>query len=692
MKKIILLTTLLINGICYSQNQIFVSTTGNNSIGDGSISNPYSTIKYAGDQAMPGDTVFVRAGTYQNSDFGDNDIWTGEPVARLSNINGTAGNYITFIAYQNEQIVIEFDGIYGFLIQNSSYIKIQGFIFDGIADSITQQQAEDAWGLYKDTNGVIHDLEAEMGIDITDTSIIGTSINQPLSSDNTIEKPIEYNGRALVSNKSHHIEFIGNTIRNVPSAAIRAQQSDYITITKNKVYDNTFWTTQGVGAITISEATVRPSGDTYSGTKIIITENEVYQNENRLISWNPTKTFVHFEIDEGTGLFLTRNKDTYSHGEMLIANNLSYKNGASGIVCHHTNDVTIEHNTVFDNATTNHGNPGGIGVNVSDNVKILSNISYSKSNKWALGILAEPVTNLILDSNIVFNNSGSINVIRSTSSNPLTNGWREMNPLFTDENNYDFSLSNSSTAIDNASIQSGQTTDFFGNNRDTTPDIGAIEYNLIVGCSTSNGTDTKTECNSYTWIDGNTYTASNNTATFNIVGGAANSCDSLVTLDLTINSVSDITTTTSGVTISATNTGATYQWLDCDNNNAIITGETGQSYTVTINGNYAVELTENGCLDTSACVAFITVGVVENSFDDILKVYPNPTYGDFSIDLGAIYESSVVSITDISGKLIDSKTISLSQVLNLSIKGPVGIYIVSIQAGNKKAVIKLVKE
>ncbi|WP_203258841.1 T9SS type A sorting domain-containing protein [Hyunsoonleella ulvae] len=481
MKKILLFTMLFMSYISYTQNQIFVSPSGNNSSGDGSISNPYGTIKHAGDQANPGDTVFVRAGTYQNSDFGDNDIWTGEPVARLSNINGTASDYITFIPYQNEQVIIEFDGIYGFLIQNSSYLKIYNFIFDGIADNITQQEAEDAWGLYKDTNGVIHDLETEMGIDINDPSIIGTSIDQPSSSDGSIEKPIEYNGRALVANKSHHIEFTGNTIRNVPSAAIRAQQSDYITISNNKVYDNTFWTTQGVGAITVSEATVRPLGDTYTGTKIVITQNEVYQNENRLISWNPNKTFVHFEIDEGSGIFLTRNKNTYVHGSMLIANNLSYKNGASGIVCHHTNRATIEHNTVFDNATTNHAKPGGIGVNASDDVKILSNISYSKSNKWALGILAEPVTNLVLDSNIVFNNSGSTNVIRSTTSNPLTSGWNETNPLFIDENNYDFSLSNSSTAIDNASSQSAQTIDYLGNIRDANPDIGAIEYNETLG-------------------------------------------------------------------------------------------------------------------------------------------------------------------------------------------------------------------
>jgi len=210
--------------------------------------------------------------------------------------------------------------------------------------------------------------------------------------------------------------------------------------------------------------------------------------------------------------------------------------------------------------------------------------------------------------------------------------------------------------------------------------------------SMATGTDMRTECNSYTWIDGNTYTASNNSATFNIVGGAANGCDSLVTLDLTINSVSDLTTSTSGVTISANNTLATYQWLDCDNNNAVIASETQQSFTVTTNGNYAVELTENGCVDTSSCVAITTVGIIENSFGDGLIVYPNPSSGDFSINLVTTYENIKIVITDISGKMIESKTTTQSQILNLCIKEPIGIYIVSIQAGNKSAVIRLVKE
>ena len=41
------------------------------------------------------------------------------------------------------------------------------------------------------------------------------------------------------------------------------------------------------------------------------------------------------------------------------------------------------------------------------------------------------------------------------------------------------------------------------------------------------------DCNSLTWIDGNTYTSSNNTATYTIQNTAG--CDSIVTLDLTLN-------------------------------------------------------------------------------------------------------------------------------------------------------------
>ena len=162
--------------------------------------------------------------------------------------------------------------------------------------------------------------------------------------------------------------------------------------------------------------------------------------------------------------------------------------------------------------------------------------------------------------------------------------------------------------------------------------------------------------------------------------------------DLTINNVSDLTTSVSGVNISANNSLATYQWLDCDNNYAVISSETGQTFTPTSNGNYAVELTENGCVDTSACVNINSVGILENNFGAEVVVYPNPTHGNFSVDLGQKHESLVISITDIQGRLIQSTEYINAQFLNLNISEPSGIYIMTITSKDQRAVIRLVKE
>lgn len=152
-----------------------------------------------------------------------------------------------------------------------------------------------------------------------------------------------------------------------------------------------------------------------------------------------------------------------------------------------------------------------------------------------------------------------------------------------------------------------------------------------ITCSSTSGVDVITACDSYTWIDGNTYTASNKTATYTLTNAAG--CDSVVTLNLTIDSVSDVSTTLNGVAITANNNFASYVWMDCDNNFSPIPGETNTSFSATKNGNYAVQLSENDCVDTSACLAITTVGITENSFADYFDVYPNPTNGEFVIFL-----------------------------------------------------------
>ena len=73
-------------------------------------------------------------------------------------------------------------------------------------------------------------------------------------------------------------------------------------------------------------------------------------------------------------------------------------------------------------------------------------------------------------------------------------------------------------------------------------------------------------------------------------------------------------------------------------------------------------------------------------------VYPNPTNGNFSIDLGKNYQTTTIIITDIVGKVIQTQIYNKSQLLNLSIEEPAGIYLLMIESGDKKSVTRLIKE
>lgn len=208
--------------------------------------------------------------------------------------------------------------------------------------------------------------------------------------------------------------------------------------------------------------------------------------------------------------------------------------------------------------------------------------------------------------------------------------------------------------------------------------------------NSATGTDFRTECSPFEWIDGNTYTSSNNSSTYNIVGGAANGCDSLVTLDLTINSLNLSVNQTDSV-LTADQVGGNYQWLICPQMTPI-DGATNQSLITSANGDYAVIVTYDGCSDTSACYTVSGVGILENDFGSQFILYPNPTDGNFSIDLGDKHGSVSITIKDLIGHVVQFHDYSNIHLLNLKLEAPNGVYLLIIESENKTAVIRLVKK
>lgn len=137
----------------------------------------------------------------------------------------------------------------------------------------------------------------------------------------------------------------------------------------------------------------------------------------------------------------------------------------------------------------------------------------------------------------------------------------------------------------------------------------------------------------------------------------------------------DVSVTQNGSTLIANQLVAAYQWLDCDNNNAPITGEVNQFIDVPATGSYAVEVTQNGCTDTSDCI-FIDVTGLGELDGSLISLYPNPTSSDFTID----YDGSVIEIVvyDVAGKVADADIHTENKTVNMSKLAP-GTYHVKIR-------------
>lgn len=170
-------------------------------------------------------------------------------------------------------------------------------------------------------------------------------------------------------------------------------------------------------------------------------------------------------------------------------------------------------------------------------------------------------------------------------------------------------------------------------------------------CS-SNRIDSVVACKTYTWIDGNTYTRSNDTARVILTNSVG--CDSIVILNLKIDTV-NVSTTLTLDSIIANASGLSYQWLDCNNNYAPIVGKTAQSFHFTVNGNYAVEINESGCIDTSDCVNIVGLNIndIENSK---LRIQPNPTTGELMLESDLLGDG-IIHIYNIQGQLVYRKKV-----------------------------------
>jgi hypothetical protein len=155
-------------------------------------------------------------------------------------------------------------------------------------------------------------------------------------------------------------------------------------------------------------------------------------------------------------------------------------------------------------------------------------------------------------------------------------------------------------------------------------------------------------------------------------------CDSVITLQVTIKTM-DPGVTVNNNTITANQPGATYQWIDCNNGNAILVGDINQAFTATKPGSYAVIINNGVCAaDTSACQLIIATDIAKQITMDVI-VYPNPTSMLLNISSPGIAQQRVALMNGLGQYVYqhlftDKHTIDMSNL-------PAGIYFINISNG-----------
>ena len=233
--------------------------------------------------------------------------------------------------------------------------------------------------------------------------------------------------------------------------------------------------------------------------------------------------------------------------------------------------------------------------------------------------------------------------------------------------------------------------------------------NLTINNANSSNTDITT-CDSYNW-NGNTYSVSG-AYTFSTTNSAG--CDSTATLNLTITpntntcniigegQVNTLSTETYVVTQIL---GSTFNWSLGNNSGNILSGQSTNVVDVIWGTSpvsdvlYCVEIDSNGCVGDT-CMLNVVINnttLLSEIHLDELSVYPNPSHGEFNIDINSISRQNIdIQIHNLLGEVIYSESLkdiigSHKQIIDLS-QYANAMYILQINTDKGKLKRKLIVE
>ena len=250
-------------------NNWYVDDVNNN--GSGSSASPFNSIKNAtinNSSYRSGDLIHVKGGTYQNNGYDgavdgsyssinsagndDNNAYLniGGTTRYDSNLDGNTNssdnywlddhgsinrpiiirNYIDSNG-NHDNPKIQFDGKGGFVIGSNDkpvkYLEIAGFRIQG-------------------PNDILNYTMAKLN---RDYAVSDKALNNSTDTDRQM-----YHGRGITIWGGFYVNIHNNEVWDCPNSGIRVNNGDYVWLTYNKVYDNTWWSYNAESGIVIAQS------------------------------------------------------------------------------------------------------------------------------------------------------------------------------------------------------------------------------------------------------------------------------------------------------------------------------------------------------------------------------------------------------------------------------------------------------
>ena len=492
---------------------LYLDQSAGDDTNDGlALDRAFGTAKEAVKALRPGDelrVVGVLANPsydpdYRFADVSDPHLWHGENTLVLSDVHGTEGAWITVTSH-DENTVLKGDGGNIVRINESSYVRLKNLEVYGEAERIPLETAKAVQFAYKDAkdgDAIKYRVDPSLSpkeIDALTLEKLGSDVPRVSYTDT----------RGVYVSDSHHVELSGSRVHHLPGDGVRFAKSEFFSVFDNEVDNCARKSYSGTHALVatyttdlLPRETDAAAGETdYRG---IIVRNKVHHNFNEIFSWTGTKTFVHAKIDEGKGISLQRNQKFKDGGRILVANNVAFWNGYSGIHSQDSDNVDMFSNTAYMNSYTNTrgeyrddgdargGNDIGVSVQGGEDVRVANNVAYIDTSWRGMPVsIANEKGNVVVANNLVYG-EGSEALKLGLDFERLAVGTVNADPEFEFIENesgdseaskfHSFRPSTNSPAIGAAAARWTPCEDFFGNRRSSTaPSIGAVEVNCADG-------------------------------------------------------------------------------------------------------------------------------------------------------------------------------------------------------------------